>query len=151
MSRTNPILAAATAAALVVSLAAGNSARAATINLNVGLKGVSKTSDGRSFPFTGTGTGTLDDTTGGITFTVNASNGLTFTGTGNAFPGTKNTFGIVQIQSNAIFGTMVLDGKTNARTRKFTGKYYIVFPNRLGAPPAGTVFSSGSLSISPAS
>ena len=111
MLRTS-LFAALTAALLLV--ATSQSAPAANAKYDSTLKGVSETFDGHKFPYSGSGTMTIDDVTGTLTYSYLLSNGLTFAGSGNAAITAKGRiFGSVTTSSGGIYGAAVVEGKAS--------------------------------------
>ena len=121
----------------------------ADLTYNVKLKkGVSNTVAGQAFKFTGKGTMTVNETTGKFTYSLKLSNGLTFAGSGELARTTKNqVYAKSTTMSGGIEGVVIFTGKMAAGDKKFkAGKMYAAVPNRLGAPPAGFVYSTAKLS-----
>jgi hypothetical protein len=136
------ILTASVAAATAAFLAMAP-ARAAAVDYDVKLNGVSETYQGQHFPYTGTGTMTIDDTTNTVSYTFALSNGLTFTGTGQGAVTPKGrVFGLVSADgSNSTHGNAVIVGSASKDRKSFTVKITAAIPDRLGPPPAGFVIS----------
>lgn len=125
-------------------LAAGT-ASAATRSYRVSMKGTSATLSGQKFPFTSSGTVSIDDTTGQLTFNANLSNGTTINGTGVAGVG-KNLFGNISFTQSGASGIGLITGKASADRRSFAGKFTGGIPDRLGPAPGGFVSSAGTSS-----
>jgi hypothetical protein len=119
-------------------------ARAATHTYHVTMKGVSSTLSGQKFSFTAAGSMTIDDVTGDLNFTANVSNGTTLNGTGVAGVG-KNVFGNIAFNQNGASGIGVIAGKASPDRKKFSGKFNVGIPNRLGPSPGGFVNSTGTI------
>lgn len=119
---------------------------------DVVLKGTSETFAGEKFPFTGVGTMTIDEGNGLLSFNLQLSNGLSFTGDGQAAVTERGrVFASVDLESGAsgllglplgtIEGVAVVDGKTKRDRSSFSVKMTAAIPNRLGPPPQGFVLS----------
>ena len=120
-------------------------ASAATRSYRVSMKGTSTTLSGQKFKFTGTGTMSVDETTGQLTFNASLSNGTTISGTGVAGVG-KNLFGNITFTQNGASGIGLITGKASADRRSFSGKFTVGIPDRLGPAPGGFVSSAGTIS-----
>jgi hypothetical protein len=130
------------AAAAAIVLFAPTPAPAATFNYTATLAGVSETFDGHHFPFKGTGTMTIDDVAGTVSYSFDLNNGLTFSGTGQAAVTPKGrVFGLVNSSSGGINGTAIVVGSTPKSRKTFTVKITAAIPNRLGPAPGGFVIS----------
>jgi len=117
-------------------------APAASIVYNCTLVGKSETFTAQHFPFKGTGTMTIDDVAGTVSYSFQLSNGLTFSGTGQAAITAKGRiFGLVSANSPGVTGTAVVDGSTPKNRKTFTVKITAAIPNRLGPAPQGFVLS----------
>lgn len=127
-----------------------------TATFDCELKGTSETFGGEKFKFTGTGTMTIDEVTGTLTFSFNLSNGLTFGGTGTAAVTEKGrVFGVIDLSQSTTSiaglslggaeGSAVVDGKAKTDGSSFSAKITAGIPNRLGPPPAGFVLSKMSV------
>ena len=120
-------------------------AAAASRTFDVTLKGVSKTVGGDRFKYTGEGTMSIDDVSGTFDYDIQLSNGLTFSGSGNAAVTEKNeVFAVATTTSGGISGSVVFVGKLKGS--KFKGKLTAAVPNRIGPPPAGFVLSTAKIS-----
>jgi hypothetical protein len=110
-------------------------------------KGVSKTTMGDAFPFTGKGTMTVNEGTGEFSYSIKLSNGLTFEGSGDIARTSKDeVFGTATTVSGGLAGTIIITGKVKKGGAKFAGgKLYAAVPNRLGAPPDGFVYTTAKL------
>jgi hypothetical protein len=119
---------------------------------DVVLKGTSETFAGEKFPFTGVGTMTIDEGNGLLSFNLQLSNGLGFTGDGQAAVTERGrVFASVDLESGsssifglplgAIEGVAVVDGKTKRDRSSFSVKMTAAIPNRQGPPPQGFVLS----------
>lgn len=111
-------------------------------------KGVSKTTFGDAFGFTGKGTMTVDDATGEFSYSLELSNGLTFEGEGQLHYTSKDEVHAVgTTMSGNVVGTVIFTGKLKQNGNKFAaGKMYAAVPNRLGSGMNGFVFSTAKLS-----
>jgi hypothetical protein len=118
-------------------------ASAASITYSVSLKGTTRTLGGQKFQFTGTGTMTVDDQTGDLTFTANLSNGTTLQGTGIAGASPKVFFANINFTQGPANGIGLIDGKIKREGAKITGKFNVGTPDRLGPAPGGFVYSTG--------
>jgi hypothetical protein len=123
-----------------------------TTTYDVVLKGTSETFAGEKFPFTGVGTMTIDEGNGLLSFNLQLSNGLSFTGNGQAAVTERGrVFASVDLESGSssilglplgiIEGVAVIDGKTKRDRSSFSVKMTAAIPNRLGPPPQGFVLS----------
>lgn len=110
-------------------------------------KGVSKTTFGDSFKFTGSGTMTVNDVTGEFSYSIDLSNGLTFEGEGVLhYTANNEVHAVATSGSGGISGTVIFTGVLKADGRQFKkGKLYAATPNRLGGGMDGFVFSSAKL------
>lgn len=125
-----------------VLLFAPTSVPAASTTFDATLTGTSETFLGQHFPFKGTGTMTIDDVAGTVTYSFALSNGLTFSGTGAAAVTAKGrVFGLVNSSSGGISGTAIVVGSTPKNRKTFTVKITAAIPNRLGPAPSGFVIS----------
>lgn len=130
------------------SAAVGASAGVAEVEYAITLKkGLSRTTFDATFPFTGTGTLTVDDVTGAFAYEIDLSNGLTFSGSGLAAVSTKgDLFATSTTESDGIEGVLIFTGKLKKNGAKITaGKLTVAVPNRLGPAPAGFVLSTAKL------
>jgi hypothetical protein len=117
----------------------------AAATYDVTLKGTSNTLDGQKFPFTATGVMTWDQTTGAVTFTATTSVGVTFTGAGILARGAKASYALTTFDSGFVTGSAVFLGKFSTDGAQFSGKFQAGSPNRLGQPPGGFVYTTGSI------
>lgn len=129
------------ATAILVCLAAATTPAASTGFAST-LSGTSETFNGEKFKFTGTGNMTFDDVAGTVNYSFQLSNGLTFSGTGQAAVTPKGRiFAVVTTAAGGISGSAVIEGKASKGRDKFAAKIVAAIPNRLGPPPAGFVLS----------
>jgi hypothetical protein len=117
-------------------------APAASFVYNATLVGKSETFTGQHFPYKGSGTMTIDDVAGTVSYSFLLTNGLTFAGTGQAAITPKGrVFGLVTSSSGGINGTAIVEGSTPKNRKTFTVKITAAIPNRLGPAPQGFVLS----------
>ncbi len=131
---------------LIGLLGAAAPLRAQVINFDMNMDGLSTTLAGEMFPFTATGTGTLDPMTGQFSFNVTTSAGVTFTGDGIMGIGpTGLAFATTTLQSldPVSTGTAVIDGQINVDTLELAGNIVAGIPDRLGPAPFGFVRTTG--------
>ncbi len=138
------VVSAAIAALVVGGAWLAEPAHAATRSFSFTLKGLSKTTAGEKFKYTGSGSLAFDDQTGAFTYSVELSNGLTFEGDGQGALTSKNElFAVGNSAAGGISGTVLFVGKLKGS--KLKGKFTAAIPNRLGPPPAGFVLSTAAI------
>lgn len=130
---------------LALGCLGANPASAATRSYRASTMGTGTTLSGQKFKFTGSGTMSIDDTTGQATFNANLSNGTTINGIGLAGV-SKNMFANISFTQNGASGIGTIIGKASADRRSFSGKFTVGIPDRLGPAPGGFVSSAGTIS-----
>lgn len=120
-------------------------AAAENVTYSLSIKGTSRTLAGQEFKFTGTGTMTVDDQTGAVTFNANLSNGTSLQGNGTAGANPKIFFAKIDFTQGPATGVALIDGKVKRQGAKITGKFNVGIPDRLGPAPGGFVYTTGTL------
>lgn len=122
--------------ALVVALSAPLALpRTGLVTYEVQMKGKSKSTAGTTFGFEATGSMTLVESTGEISFDMELPGGVQYLGTGQFAAGEKIGHGICQFEivmgESIPAGTAMFTGKFKNDGAKFNGKFTSVAPDLL--------------------